>query len=128
MIENELAKEAVDIAFNIHKELGPGLIESVYEEVFAFELIERQIPFTRQEKIKVRYRGRELDKGFRADLILGDKLLLELKSVERIEDVHHKIMLTYLKLKNIKLGLLINFNVNLIKNGIFRKVNGLVDF
>jgi len=127
MIENELAKEAVDIAFHIHKELGPGLVESVYEEVFAFELIERQIPFTRQEKIKVKYRGRELDKGFRADLILGDKLLLELKSVERIEDVHHKIILTYLKLKHIKLGLLINFNVNLIKNGIFRKVNGLED-
>lgn len=127
MIENELAKEAVDIAFHIHKELGPGLVESVYEEVFAFELIERQIPFSRQEKIKVKYKGRELDKGFRADLILGNKLLLELKSVERIEDVHHKIILTYLKLKHIKLGLLINFNVNFIKNGIFRKVNGLKD-
>ena len=125
MSENELAKEAVDIAFQIHRHLGPGLLESVYEEAFAYELIERGISFTRQEKVKIYYKEIVLDKGFRADLILEDKLLIELKSCEKIEIVFHKVILTYMRLKNIKLGLLINFNVNLIKDGIYRKVNGL---
>jgi GxxExxY protein len=124
MTENELAREAVDIAYQIHKELGPGLIESVYEEIFAFELSERQIPFTRQEKVKVKYKGRFFDKGFRTDLILGDKLIIELKSIEQLDKVHHKMLLTYLRLKDIKLGLLINFKVNLIKEGIHRKIDG----
>ena len=125
MSENELAKEAVDIAFQIHRHLGPGLLESVYEEAFAYELIERGISFTHQEKVKIYYKEIVLDKGFRADLILEDKLLIELKSCEKIESVFHKVILTYMRLKNIKLGLLINFNVNLIKDGIYRKVNGL---
>ena len=125
MSENELAKEAVDIAFQIHRHLGPGLLESVYEEAFAYELIERGISFTHQEQVKIYYKEIVLDKGFRADLILEDKLLIELKSCEKIESVFHKVILTYMRLKNIKLGLLINFNVNLIKDGIYRKVNGL---
>jgi GxxExxY protein len=123
--ENELAKEAVDIAYQIHTHLGPGLLESVYEEAFAYELTKRGIFFTRQEKVKIYYKEIVLDKGFRADLILEDKLLIELKSCEKIESVFHKVILTYMRLKNIKLGLLINFNVNLIKDGIYRKVNGL---
>ena len=125
MSEDKLAKEAVDIAFQIHRHLGPGLLESVYEEAFAYELIERGISFTHQEKVKIYYKEIVLDKGFRADLILEDKLLIELKSCEKIESVFHKVILTYMRLKNIKLGLLINFNVNLIKDGIYRKVNGL---
>jgi GxxExxY protein len=125
MSENELAKEAVDIAYQIHTHLGPGLLESVYEEAFAYELTKRGILFTRQEKVKIYYKEIVLDKGFRADLILEDKLLIELKSCEKIESVFHKVILTYMRLKNIKLGLLINFNVNLIKDGIYRKVNGL---
>jgi GxxExxY protein len=127
MTENELAREAVDIAFQIHKYLGPGLLESVYEEAFAYELTERGISFTRQEKVKIHYKSVVLDKGFRSDLILENKLLIELKSCEKLENVYHKITLTYMRLKEIKLGLLINFNVNLIKDGIFRKVNGLED-
>jgi GxxExxY protein len=125
MSENELAKEAVDIAYQIHTHLGPGLLESVYEEAFAYELTQRGILFTRQEKVKIYYKEIVLDKGFRADLILEDKLLIELKSCEKIESVFHKVILTYMRLKNIKLGLLINFNVNLIRDGIYRKVNGL---
>lgn len=124
MTENELAREAVDIAYQIHKELGPGLIESVYEEIFAFELSERKIPYTRQEKVKVKYKGISFDKGFRTDLILGDKLIIELKSIEQLDKVHHKMLLTYMRLKDIKLGLLINFKVNLIKEGIHRKIDG----
>ncbi|MCR9017068.1 GxxExxY protein [Aquiflexum gelatinilyticum] len=124
MTENELATEAVDIAYQIHKELGPGLIESIYEEIFAYELRERNIAFTRQEKVIVKYKGLSFGKGFRTDLILDDKLIIELKSVETIEKVHHKMLLTYMRLKNIKLGLLINFKVNLIKDGIHRKIDG----
>jgi GxxExxY protein len=127
MTENELAREAVDIAYQIHKYLGPGLLESVYEEAFAYELTERGIPFTRQEKVKIHYKNVVLDKGFRADIIMENKLLIELKSCEKVDNVYHKITLTYIRLKGIKLGLLINFNVNLIKEGISRKVNGLED-
>ncbi|WP_373497080.1 GxxExxY protein [Aquiflexum sp.] len=127
MTENELAREAVDIAYQIHKYLGPGLLESVYEEAFAYELTERGIPFTRQEKVKIYYKNVVLDKGFRADIIIENKLLIELKSCEKVDNVYHKITLTYMRLKGIKLGLLINFNVNLIKEGISRKVNGLED-
>lgn len=124
MTENELATEAVNIAYQIHKELGPGLIESIYEEIFAYELRERNIAFKRQEKVIVTYKGLAFGKGFRTDLILDDKLIIELKSVETIEKVHHKMLLTYMRLKNIKLGLLINFKVNLIKDGIHRKIDG----
>ena len=124
MTENELATEAVDIAYQIHKELGPGLIESIYEEVFAYELNNRKIPITRQEKVIVTYKGMNFGRGFRTDLILEDKLVIELKSVDSIDKVHHKMLLTYMRLKKIKLGLLINFKVNLIKDGIHRKIDG----
>jgi len=127
MTENELAAEAVDIAYQIHSSLGPGLLESVYEAAFALELEKRQISFERQKGIAAIYEGQDLGLGFRADLILERKLVIELKSVERIEKVHHKVLLTYLKLSNIKLGLLINFNVNLIKEGIHRKIKGLLE-
>lgn len=124
MTENELAKIAVNIAFKIHTTLGPGLLESVYESAFAYELDKREINYKRQPGISVKYDGTKLDLGFRADIILENKLIIELKSVEMISKVHHKTVLTYLKLTGIKLGLLINFNVNLIKEGIHRKIYG----
>ncbi|HPB05531.1 MAG TPA: GxxExxY protein, partial [Prolixibacteraceae bacterium] len=127
MNENELAKIAVDICYKIHTTLGPGLLESVYEAAFAYELEKRGIPFTRQQGIIARYEDAVLDVGFRADIIIGNKLIVELKSVEHVEKVHHKTVLTYMKLTGIKLALLVNFNVNLIKEGIFRKIMGNLD-
>ncbi len=127
MTENQLAKIAVDIACKIHTTLGPGLLESVYEAAFAYELIKRGIPFTRQEGISVYYEDVKLDVGFRADIIMEDKLIIELKSVKDIEKVHHKTVLTYMSLTGINLALLINFNVALIKDGIHRKILGSID-
>ena len=124
MTENELATIAVDIAYKIHVTLGPGLLESVYEAAFAYELTKRGLAFTRQQGITAQYGEATLDIGFRADIIIENKLLIELKSVESIDKIHHKTVLTYLKLTGIKLALLINFNVNLIKDGIHRKING----
>ena len=124
MTENELATIAVDICYKIHTTLGPGLLESVYEAAFAYELKKREIPYFRQAEVPAYYEGVLLDVGFRADIIMGGKLLVELKSVERLEKVHHKTVLTYLTLSEIKLAILVNFNVNLIKEGIHRKING----
>ena len=124
MTENELATIVVDIGFKIHKTLGPGLLESVYESAFAYELTKRGVAFTRQQGIVANYEGEVLDVGFRADIIMENKLIVELKSVERLEKVHHKTVLTYLRLAKMKLGILINFNVELIKEGIHRKIVG----
>ena len=109
----------------IHRNLGPGLLESVYEEALCYELEKLQLEFKRQQVIEVVYEDVKMDLGFRADVIIEDKLLVELKSVEEVKPVHHKILLTYLRLTNIKLGLLVNFNVELIKYGIKRIVNNL---
>jgi GxxExxY protein len=125
MTENELAKLAVNICFNIHKEYGPGLFESVYEGIFVYEWEKLDISFTHQQGIKVIHHGVDMGIGFVPDLILENKLILEFKSVETLADVHYKQLLTYLRLTNIKLGLLINFNVPLIKDGIHRIVNNL---
>jgi len=127
MTENELSKIAVDICYKIHTTLGPGLLECVYEAAFAYELEKRGIPFTRQQGIVARYEDAVLDVGFRADIIIDKKLIIELKSVEHVEKVHHKTVLTYMKLTEIKLALLVNFNVNLIKEGIYRKIMGELD-
>ena len=124
MTENELATIAVDISFKIHTTLGPGLLESVYEAAFAYELDKRSIIYTRQQGIVAKYEESVLDVGFRADIIMENKLIVEIKSVERLEKVHHKTVLTYLKLTGIKLAILVNFNVNLIKEGIHRKIQG----
>jgi GxxExxY protein len=124
MNENELAKIAVDIAFTIHTVLGPGLLESAYEAAFAYELDKRNVPYTRQEGIRVIYDDVVLDVGYRADIIIDNKVLVELKSVEQLNKIHHKITVNYMRLKKIKLGLLINFNEVLIKNGIYRKIDG----
>lgn len=127
MTENELATIAVDIAFRVHTALGPGLLESVYESAFAYELDKKGIAYTRKEEIPAKYEDIKLDVGFRADIIIENKLLIELKSIEAIEKVHHKTVLTYLRLADLKLGLLINFGTNLIKDGIYRKINGQLD-
>ncbi len=123
--ENEISKIIVNMAYDIHTKLGPGLLESVYEEVMAHELNKMLIPFYRQKWIPISWKGEELGRGFRADLIVDRRVIVEIKSVTRIEPVFKKQILTYLKLTNLHLGLLINFNEELIKNGISRVVNNL---
>lgn len=123
--ENEISKLVVDLCFKIHKQYGPGLFESVYEEIFCYEWNKNGIPFKRQEAIPLIHEEIKLDAGFRADIIIDNKVILELKSVELLAPVHYKQLLTYLKLTELKLGLLINFNVELIKDGIHRMVNNL---
>ena len=123
--ENDIAKLVVDICFKIHTKYGPGLFESVYEEIFCHEWIKTSIPFKRQEAISLVHEEIKMEIGFRADFIIDDKVIVEFKSVELLAPVHYKQVQTYLKLTNIKLGLLVNFNVNLIKDGIHRIVNKL---
>jgi GxxExxY protein len=127
MTENELAKEIVDAAFHIHTALGPGLPESVYDTVLAYELGHRGLRVVRQQPIPVVYKDVRIDTGFRADLVVEDKVIVEVKSVENLAPVHKKQLLTYLRLADKRLGLLINFHVALIKDGIARVVNGLED-
>jgi GxxExxY protein len=125
MTENAIAKEIVDAAFRIHTTLGPGLLESVYDTVLAYELGRRGLRTVRQQPIPVVYEEVHIDAGFRADLVVEDKVIVEIKSVELLAPVHRKQLLTYLRLADKRLGLLINFHVVLIKDGISRIVNGL---
>lgn len=125
MTENEISETIIGICIKIHKVLGPGLLESVYEEAICLELTKRKIPFRRQQGIRVDYEGVMMNIGFRADIIIDKKVILEIKSIETIIPLHKKILLTYLRLTGIKLGLITNFNVNLLKEGIFRLVNNL---
>jgi len=125
MHENELSKIIVDVAYRIHTTLGPGLLESVYEEILYHELNKSGLKVDRQRGIPVIWDDLKMDIGFRADLIVENKVIIEIKSVETIAPVHHKQLLTYLKITGLKLGLLINFNEALIKNGITRMVNNL---
>jgi len=125
MRENEVAKVVVDVAYQIHKRLGPGLLESVYEAVMLHELRKRSVHVENQVPIPVEWDDVKLEVGFRADLIVEHCLIVELKSVEQISPVHKKQLLTYLRLADCRLGLLINFNTDLIKNGISRVANGL---
>lgn len=125
MTENEVSRIIVDVAYKIHIKLGPGLLESVYEAIMCHELIKRGLKVERQKPIPVVWDKIFLDIGFRSDLIVEDKVIVELKSVETLSKVHSKQILTYLKITNMKLGLLINFNEALIRDGIYRIVNGL---
>jgi GxxExxY protein len=127
MTENELAKIAVDSAYRVHTKSGPGLLELVYEVTLAHELRKRGLKVEHQVPVPIRYDEITFDEGFRADLIVNDILLVELKSVEALQPVHSKQVLTYLRLTDRRLGLLINFGEALIKNGIKRIVNGLPD-
>jgi GxxExxY protein len=125
MTENEIATVVVDTCYRIHTRLGPGLLESVYHKILEYELVKRGLKVRREVPISFRYDEIEFDEGFRADLIVEDLVILELKSVESTAPVHKKQLLTYLKLTGLKLGLLINFGAPLIKDGIFRLVNRL---
>ncbi|MBB4035709.1 GxxExxY protein [Dysgonomonas hofstadii] len=125
MTENEISKHIVDIAYCIHSELGPGLLESVYEEIMSYELAIQGLKVERQKELPVIRDELRMDIGFRADLIVENKVIIELKSVEKIMPVHPKQLLTYLKISGLKLGMLVNFNEPLIKNGITRIVNNL---
>jgi len=127
MTENEIGEEVVDAAFTIHRELGSGLLETVYEMILARELETRGLEVQRQVPVPVEYHGMKFDEGFRADMIVEGKVILELKSVEKISPVHWKQLLTYLKLSGLKLGYLLNFGDAYIRDGIKRVVNGLED-
>lgn len=125
MAENEIAKIVVNACFQIHKELGPGLFESVYEQCLYFELIQAGLVVERQKELPVIYKSNKMELGFRTDLIVERKVIVEIKSVEVIAPVHQKQLLTYLRLSGFKLGLLVNFNESLIKDGIQRIANNL---
>lgn len=125
MTENEIATIIVDLCFKIHKKLGPGLLESVYEEILCYELSKVGLKVERQKALPVYWEELAMDIGFRADLIVEERVIVELKSVEQLSTVTPKQILTYLKITHCKLGLIVNFNVPLIKNGITRIANGL---
>lgn len=123
--ENKIAKLVVDAAYHVHTTLGPGLLESVYEVVLAHEIEKRGLALDRQVSIPIQYEGLVFDEGFRADMVVDGSVIIELKSVESVAPVHKKQLLTYLRLADKRLGLLLNFGAPLIKKGIFRIVNKL---
>ena len=125
MTENETAAIIVDSAFKVHVALGPGLLESVYEVALSHEIEKRGLKAERQVAVPLEYDGIRFDEGFRADIFVEEKVIVELKAVEKVLPVHKKQVLTYLRLTNSRLGLLINFGAPLIKDGITRIVNGL---
>lgn len=126
MNENEIGTIIIETAITIHKGLGPGLLESVYETILAKKLTDKGLNVNRQVAIPIKFEGIQFDEGFRANIIANDKVVIEIKSVEKLINVHKKQLLTYLKLSNLKLGYLINFNEELLKNGISRIINGIV--
>ena len=125
--ENELSKLILDAAFRVHTKTGPGLLESVYEATLAYELRKQGLKVERQMPIPIRYDELTFDEGFRADLLVEDKVIVELKSVEELAPVHGKQVLTQLRLSNRRLGLLINFGAVRLKDGIERIANGMPD-
>jgi len=125
MDENELSNRIIGAAIEVHRSLGPGLLESTYEGCLCHELSLNGIPFQRQAPMAVTYKGVQLDCGYRTDIIVDEKVILELKSVADIQPIHKAQLLTYLKLSGLKLGMLLNFNVQLMKDGIFRFANDL---
>jgi len=127
MIENEIGTAVVTAAIRLHRELGPGLLESVYEVALEYELRKLDLAVKRQVPIPIQYQGVSFDEGFRADLVIEDKVILELKSVEAVSGAHKKQIQTYLRLTGMKLGYLLNFGAALMKDGITRCVNGLED-
>ncbi len=126
MNENELSEKIIGLAIKVHSALGPGLLESAYEKALVFELSRNGYKAEVQKSISINYEGMIIDEGYRADIVVNDIVLIELKSVKQIEDIHLKQLLTYLRLSGKKLGLLINFNETLLKNGIKRVINGKI--
>ncbi|HVO92619.1 MAG TPA: GxxExxY protein [Terriglobales bacterium] len=127
MTENEVATIIVDAAVTVHRDLGPGLLESVYEMIMVYELEQRGLRVRRQMPIVIRYKEMTFDAAFRADLVVEEKVIVELKSVEQVNEAHKKQVQTYLRLSGCKLGFLLNFGEALMKRGISRVVNGLED-
>lgn len=127
MTENEIAKQILDAAFAVHKKLGPGLLESVYEVVLAYELQKRGLTAERQKPMPILYDNIRFDEAFRSDLVVDGKVIVELKSVETLLPVRAKQVLTQLRLSGLKLGLLMNFREAHLKNGIKRVINGRLD-
>jgi GxxExxY protein len=125
MNENQIGTTLLEAAIQIHRELGPGLLETVYEAVLARELSQRGFAVERQVPVPIIYKGIQFEEGFRADIIVNHKVLLELKSVERVVPAHKKQVQTYLRLTGLKLGYLLNFGEGVLKSGITRCVNGL---
>ena len=123
--ENEISNEVIGAAIEVHRNLGPGLLESAYEECLCYEFDRRGIKYERQKPLPIAYKGTKLDCGYRLDLVVNDLVILELKAVDQIQPIHSAQVLTYLKLSKMKLGILINFNVTVLKNGIKRIVNEL---
>lgn len=121
-INDQIAKNIVNAAFQVHQTLGPGLLESIYEECLAGELISLGLKVSRQTPMPVIYKGRIMDVGFRIDLLIEDQIIIEIKSTESLVPIHYAQVLSYLKLSKLKLGFLINFNVSRIKNGIHRVI------
>lgn len=128
MTENEIGKIVVECAFQVHQKLGPGLLESVYEIALAHEMRKKGLTVERQIAIPVMYDEIKFDEGFRADIIVCGLVIIELKSVEQVHKVHKKQLLTYLRLSNRRLGFLINFGAELIKDGLSRVSNGAPDW
>ncbi len=124
---NKISQKIIGAAIEVHKQVGPGLLESAYEACLAFELTERGLAMERQKALPITYRGVELDCGYRIDLLVEDAVIVELKAVDRLEPIHEAQLITYLKLSGCQLGLLINFNVKVLKHGIRRLVNGIDD-
>ena len=122
MKTNELTSKIIGSAIEVHKKLGPGLLEKTYEECLCIELEERGILFERQVMLPILYKNKEIKDAYRIDIIIENEIILELKTVERIENIHRAQLLTYMKLSDKKLGLIINFNVELLKNGIVRLI------
>lgn len=127
MSENEIAKVVVNVAVHIHMVLGPGLFESVYQRVMAYELRKSGLAVETEVPVPLKWDGHTLDQSFRADIIVNQSVLLELKSMERIDAVHKKQVITYLRLLDMRLGLLLNFGAEVMKNGIYRIANGILD-
>jgi GxxExxY protein len=127
MDENEIGRIIVDAAVTVHRELGPGLLESVYEAILARELTDRGLKVERQVSVPIVWRGMEFEEGFRADVIAEGRVIVELKSVEAVNNAHKKQLLTYLRLTGMKLGFLLNFGAVVMKDGITRTVNGLAE-
>jgi len=125
MTENEIGSIIVDIAVRLHKKLGSGLLESVYEVIMMKKLAEKGLSVQRQVSIPIEFEGEHFDEGFRVDLFVEGKVIIELKSVEKLTESHKKQLLTYLRLTGTKLGFILNFGSALMKDGILRTVNGL---
>jgi GxxExxY protein len=127
MQENEIGKNIINIAINIHRETGPGLLETVYEVILADQLQKKGFRVKRQVAIPIEYRGIKFNEGFRADIIVDNKVIIELKCVEKLNNAHKKQLLTYLRLTGMHLGYLLNFSESMMKHGIHRTVNRLVE-